>query len=178
MKYLVVSDIHGSLTSALVIKKLYEEESCTGIICLGDILYHGPRNDLPENYNPKEVIKVLNELADKIIAVRGNCDAEVDQMVLKFKINADKFIDLGSKTYYLCHGHHLNFNLDDNYLPNNTIVLYGHYHIPSIKSFAGFTYVNVGSITLPKENSPKTYAILDENGITVKDLVGQILYKI
>ncbi len=175
MRYLVVSDIHGSYDSALQIKRLFEEEKCDKIICLGDVLYHGPRNDLPESYNPKKVIPILNDLADKIICVKGNCDAEVDQMVLKFKIHDDYNLDFNGKYYYLVHGHHLKFSEED-LVPKGATVLYGHYHIPSIKEFDGVAYVNVGSITLPKENSPRSYGILDENGIVLKSLTGEILF--
>ncbi len=176
MKYLIVSDIHGSLDSANLINELFIKEKCDRIICLGDILYHGPRNDLPVSYNPKGVIKVLNPIGSQIIAVRGNCDAEVDQMVLDFKINDECFLDIKGRTYYLCHGHHLSFDNDD-FLPKNAIVLYGHYHIPSLKESNKHIYINVGSITLPKENNPKTYAILDDSGIEVKDIDGLVLFK-
>ena len=174
MRYLVVSDIHGSYDSAEHIKRLFEEEKCDKIICLGDVLYHGPRNDLPENYGPKKVIPILNELADKIICVKGNCDAEVDQMVLKFKIHDDYNLDFNNTHYYLVHGHHLSFDETD-MMEKGSVVLYGHYHIPSKKIFNEVSYFNVGSITLPKENSPRSYGILDENGIVLKSLDGKII---
>ena len=110
MRYLVCSDIHGSIDSVERIIDLFKKYSCDKIICLGDILYHGPRNDLPLNYNPKACIKILNEYKDYIIAIKGNCDAEVDQMVLNFKILEDSYLSIGDNLYYLCHGHHLNFD--------------------------------------------------------------------
>ena len=109
MKYLIVSDIHGSIDSANIIKEKFLTLKCDKILLLGDILYHGPRNDLPANYAPKQVINVLNSLKDYIIAVRGNCDAEVDQMVLDFKINEDYYFEYNSYTIYLTHGHHVNY---------------------------------------------------------------------
>ncbi len=169
MRYLVCSDIHGSIDSVERIIDLFKKYSCDKIICLGDILYHGPRNDLPLNYNPKACIKILNEYKDYIIAIKGNCDAEVDQMVLNFKILEDSYLSIGDNLYYLCHGHHLNFDSDDLIL-NNATILYGHYHIPSIKNINNRKYINVGSITLPKENSPRSYALLDDDGIKIYNL--------
>ena len=170
MKYLIVSDIHGSVNSANIIKEKFETLKCDKILLLGDILYHGPRNDLPLNYNPKKVISILNPLADKIIAVRGNCDAEVDQMVLDFKINDD--YKLGK--YYLTHGHHVNYEKPIK-LETGSIVLHGHTHIIRKDVVEGVTYVNIGSITLPKNNTKRCYGLLDEEGIKVFDLDDNLL---
>ncbi len=174
MRYLIASDIHGSFQDAKFIYNKFKEEEFDYLVLLGDVLYHGPRNDLPEDYNPKAVITLLNQIKDKIICIKGNCEAYVDQMVLQFKILECHFIDLGTKTYYLCHGHKLLFNKDD--CQTNQIVLYGHYHIPSLKVYDDITYINVGSIALPKENNPKTYAILDENGIKIFDIKDNELF--
>lgn len=167
MRYLIASDIHGAYDEAKFICDKFKSENFDKLILLGDILYHGPRNDLPINYAPKKVLALLNEISDKIIAIKGNCEAYVDQMVLNFKILDYHFINQKDRTYFLCHGHLLKFKEDDALKDN--IILYGHYHIPSLKEVEGHTYINVGSISLPKENNPKTYAILDEDKIVVLD---------
>lgn len=178
MRYLVVSDIHGSGLSADIIKELFQKENCDVLVCLGDMLYHGPRNDLPEQYNPKHTIQVLNEFKDKIIAIKGNCEAEVDGMVLNFPILDSYYLDINNRTYYLCHGHHLGFNDDDGSILADAYILHGHYHIPYVKVCGSHTYVNVGSITLPKQNNPKTYGVLTKEGLTIKDLNGNILFEV
>lgn len=169
MKYLIASDIHGDSVSAEILIEKFKKNNCDKIILLGDILYHGPRNDLPENYNPKKVVEVLNEYADKIIAVRGNCDAEVDQMVLNFNLLEDAFLEESGRIYYLTHGHHTNAEEPAD-LKEGTTVLHGHTHIIKKDVIDGVTYLNIGSITLPKENTSKCYAVLDENGVHVYDL--------
>lgn len=169
MKYLIASDIHGDSVSAEILIEKFKNNNCDKIILLGDILYHGPRNDLPENYNPKKVIEILNEYSDKIIAVRGNCDAEVDQMVLNFNLLEDAFIEESGNVYYLTHGHHTNANEPAD-LKEGTTVLHGHTHIIKKDIVDGVIYLNIGSITLPKENTSKCYAVLDENGVQVFDL--------
>ena len=166
MKYLVVSDIHGALDSVEFILNVFEEEKCDKILLLGDVLYHGPRNDLPNTYFPKKVIELLNPYSDKIICVKGNCEAEVDQMVLKFQIldYYDSVIN-GIKTH-LEHGHHL-----DLYHGDSLLVLYGHTHIPDNKdSNLGFHLINPGSITIPKNNSSRSYIIWDNNKLTFYDM--------
>ena len=139
------------------------------IILLGDILYHGPRNDLPEDYSPKKVIEILNLISDKIIAVRGNCDAEVDQMVLNFEIKDNRIIEENGVKYYLTHGHHVSAE-NPAALESGTVVLHGHTHIIKKDVVDGVTYINIGSITLPKNSTPKCYAILNESGVKVYDL--------
>ena len=119
MKYLIFSDLHGSIESLEIIIEKYHKHNCDKLICLGDVLYHGPRNDLPLNYNPKAVIKLINEYKDNILCIQGNCDAEVDQMVLNFPLIKDYLLDLEGKEVYLCHGHHLE-NIKQN------IILHGH----------------------------------------------------
>ena len=163
MKYLVISDIHGSAEAANIAIEAYKLPHCDYILCLGDILYHGPRNDLPSSYAPKQVISLLNPLKDKIIAVRGNCDAEVDQMVLDFSITSDyNILFINDHKFFLSHGHI--------YGPNNLpklnkedYFLSGHTHIPTIENHL----LNPGSIALAKNNHPNTYAIIDEENFTV-----------
>ena len=168
-----ISDIHGSgpcLEEALL---AYKEEKPDKLIILGDILYHGPRNPLPEGYDPKEVIRQLNPLKEAIIAVRGNCDSEVDQMVLDFDIQSDDIrMWLDGIGFFITHGH-----LYDSQVPiekiGEDIFIQGHTHIPMIEKTAnGIWHINPGSITLPKEGHPKTYAIYEDKKITVKTIKG------
>lgn len=168
MKYIIVSDIHGSSVSAEFIISKFKELNADKIIILGDILYHGPRNDLPEWYNPKSVIKTLNEYKNKIIAVKGNCDAYVDEMVLDFDLSNCKTIALNGVKTYLTHGHIIN--------PSNPVnkdldlVLYGHTHIYDIEDVNGVMYINPGSITIPKNNTKKSFAVMEDKTITIYDM--------
>lgn len=201
MKFLVCSDIHGSETACKKIVYKFFEEKCDKIILLGDILYHGPRNPLPEGHNPKGVIALLNPLAEKIICCRGNCDAEVDQMVLNFPCLADYTLTYdGNIEIFASHGHvysPLNeegsaaavsgsklppvFKTNENFLENEKkagaaetdykkIVLFGHTHIQKSYTINGIKVCNPGSPSLPKESSPKGYAIIDNGEITLKSL--------
>ena len=170
MKYLIVSDIHGAVDSANVIKDVFFNNKCDKILCLGDILYHGPRNDLPYNYNPKGVIAILNPLKNYIIAIKGNCEAEVDQMVLDFKINDYLDMNINGYNTHLEHGHHL-----DMYNGKANIVLYGHTHIPDKTIKNNTLFYNPGSITIPKNNTKRSYAIWDDKKITLYDIDGNIL---
>ena len=127
MKYLIFSDLHGSAKSAEFIVHKFLDLSCDQMICLGDVLYHGPRNSLPECYDPKQVISLLNPFSDKILCIQGNCDAEVDEMVLDFKFYKSKMIELNGKKCHLEHGHHLN---ESSILTE--VVLFGHTHLSHI----------------------------------------------
>lgn len=160
MKYLVISDIHGSFKYLSLAIKAFNDFKCDKIICLGDILYHGPRNDLPEEYNPKKCIELLNQYQDIIEAVNGNCDAEVDQMVLNFKIQNNHFTKLNDMDVYLCHGHHLD-TVDE----AAKIVLYGHTHISLIETKDGILYLNPGSISIPKGDKINSFCIIDDNNM-------------
>ena len=175
MKYLIVSDIHGSSDSADRIINIFEEEKCDYILLLGDILYHGPRNDLPEFYNPKKVIEKLNPYSDKIIAIKGNCEAEVDQMILTFIIHDFYDDTINNITTHLEHGHHL-----DLYKGDAKLVLSGHTHIPHNMNLNGVRFINPGSITIPKNNTPRSYGIWDGNKITLfsidKDIISSFEY--
>ena len=174
MKYLIASDIHGSALCCEKLLKAFKAEQADKIILLGDILYHGPRNDLPEGYNPKEVIAMLNPLKSKILAVRGNCDCEVDQMVLEFPILADyAVLSAGEALIYITHGHKFN---SENLPPinENDILLHGHTHIPVIEKYSTHTYINPGSVSIPKENSPKSYMTFDGKTFLWKTLEGEI----
>jgi len=166
MKYLIVSDIHGAKDSSMFIVDAYNKYKCDGIICLGDILYHGPRNDLPLNYNPKEVIKILNPLSvHKLIAIKGNCDAEVDEMVLDFPLFNHLDLTINDVTAHLEHGHHL-----DEYKGDAKIILYGHTHVSKVENKNGQIFINPGSITIPKENTKRSIIIWDNHTIKLVDI--------
>ena len=171
MKYLIASDIHGSAYWTERLVAAIESEQPDRIVLLGDLLYHGPRNDLPRDYAPKRVIPLLNALAGRIIAVRGNCDAEVDQMVLKFPILADyAAFWLGDLMVWATHGHVYNMN---NLPPfkKGDVLLHGHTHIPAAQSFGdGYYYINPGSLSIPKEGSKNSYMILEGRTFTLKSV--------
>ncbi len=163
MKLLIASDIHGSAYWCEKLIRAFENSKAEKMILLGDILYHGPRNDLPEGYAPKEVISLLNPLKEKLLCVRGNCDTEVDQMVLDFPVMAEyAYICGDGLNIFATHGH--KFNCDA--LPplsDGDILLHGHTHIPAFEKRERFTYVNPGSVSIPKDSSDHSYIIL-ENG--------------
>lgn len=163
MKWLIASDIHGSEYYCRRLMDAYEREQADRLLLLGDLLYHGPRNDLPKGYAPKEVIALLNEKKQEILCVRGNCDTEVDQMVLEFPILADyAVIDLGERLLYATHGHHFS-EQDPPPLKKGDILLCGHTHVPRCEEHDTFVYLNPGSVSIPKENSRHGYMTL-ENG--------------
>ena len=167
MKYLVISDIHGALSGAQAILDAKTHHKIKTILCLGDILYHGPRNDLPQDYAPKKVIPIMNGLKNDIIAVRGNCEAEVDQMVLEFPCMADyNILPLTNRKVFLSHGHIYSPSHFPT-LSNEDAFLSGHTHIPTAKKEDDIYLLNPGSISLPKENHPRTYAILDDTAFTI-----------
>lgn len=175
MKLLIASDIHGSLKYCKKLLERYKEENCDKLILLGDILYHGPRNDLPEEYNPKGVIELLNSISSEMLAVRGNCEAEVDDMVLDFNVLADyALLYLDNRMVFLTHGHKFNPQNPPK-LKKGDILFNGHTHISKIEETDSFIYVNPGSVSIPKENTPKGYIILDEKIILHKDLDGNLL---
>lgn len=171
MKLLIASDLHGSAHYTQLLLQRYKEENARRLVLLGDILYHGPRNDLPERYAPKEVIAMLNPLAEQILAVRGNCDCEVDQMVLQFPILADYgFLMQEGLAIYLTHGHVIN---KDKPLPfaKGDILLHGHTHIPACEDCGGFTYLNPGSVSIPKNGTPHSYMTLEDGTFYWKSLL-------
>ena len=174
MKLLIASDIHGSATYAEQLLNRLEAERADRLILLGDVLYHGPRNDLPDGYAPKSVIAMLNPLKDRIWAVRGNCEAEVDQMVLQFPVMADyAILALNGHTIFATHGH----LFDETKLPplmEGDALLHGHTHLLKAEKLTAedgrtFFHLNPGSTSLPKGGNPNTYAILDEDMFTVYD---------
>lgn len=172
MKIMVASDIHGSAYYCQKMTEAYKNSGAQKLLLLGDILYHGPRNDLPKEYAPKKVIEMLNNISDEILCVRGNCDSEVDQMVLKFNIMAEYAIIYdGERMIFATHGH--KFNKDN--LPSlkkGDILLHGHTHIPANESIDGITVMNPGSVSIPKENSWHGYMIIENGTYTWYDFDG------
>ena len=173
MKLMFVSDIHGSeywLDKAL---EVYKSGGFDRMVILGDVLYHGPRNPLPEGYNPKGVLEKLNLISDEIIAIRGNCDSEVDQMVLQFRVlNEESHLILEDQDFFLCHGHHL----DEENLPRlrkGTVICHGHTHIPRMDQVGDYTIFNPGSIALPKMETPHAYGIYEDGNLEVLSLDGE-----
>ena len=161
MKLFIASDIHGSAYYCRRMIKCFEEEKADRMLLLGDILYHGPRNDLPKEYAPKEVIPMLNAYKDRILAVRGNCDAEVDQMVLEFPVMADyAVVAAGDVLIYASHGHVYNYDHVPP-LKKGDIFIQGHTHVPVDYVKDGIRFINPGSVALPKENSGHGYIIFD-----------------
>lgn len=172
MKYLVASDIHGSLYYTKKLVEVIEKEKPDTIILLGDLYYHGPRNSLSMEYNPMEVSKVFNGLKDKLKVIKGNCDAEVDEMISEFSFVEHIREKIGNKRFYFTHGHR--HNLDN--IPNNVDVLvYGHFHTGFIKQQGETICVNAGSVSLPKNDTPNSYLIINEKEIILKDLDDNII---
>ena len=165
-KLMIASDIHGSAYYCRKMLEAFDREQADRLLLLGDILYHGPRNDLPKEYAPKEVIKMLNERKTKIFCVRGNCDTEVDQMVLEFPILADYAV------FPAADRHHFHMNQLPPLQPGD-ILLHGHTHIPAWEPFGdGNLYLNPGSVSIPKAESEHSYMLLQDGKVIWKTLEG------
>jgi putative phosphoesterase len=172
MKWLIASDIHGSEYYCRELINAFEREKADRLVLLGDILYHGPRNELPRDYNPKAVGDLLNQRKKDILCVRGNCDSEVDQMVLEFPIMADYCVLCNDNwTIYATHGH-INNEQNPPLLHKGDILLCGHTHVPKCIEHEAFVYMNPGSVSIPKENSCHSYMVIDETGFHWKDMNG------
>lgn len=173
MKYMIASDIHGSAYYCEKMLARFKEEQADRLLLLGDLLYHGPRNDLPEEYAPKKVIELLNAYKDVIICVRGNCEAEVDQMVLEFPVMAEScMISEGKVLIMATHGHIYNLSNPPK-LQKGDILLHGHTHVPANVETDTFRYLNPGSVSIPKEGSAHSYMIFENGTFTWKDLDGK-----
>ena len=175
MKLLIASDIHGDAACCEAMLSAFKRENAEKILILGDILYHGPRNDLPEGYAPKKVIELLNAISDKLICVRGNCEAEVDQMVLNFPVMSTTACVLDTATnisIYMSHGHvYSPDNLPP--MPKGSIFLSGHTHVLAAEKKGDILCVNPGSVSLPKNGNPKSYAVYEDGTVTIKTLTGE-----
>ena len=177
MKWMIASDLHGSAYYCRKMLEAFEREGADRLFLLGDLLYHGPRNDLPREYAPKEVIPLLNGKKEKLLCVRGNCDAEVDQMVLEFPVLADyAVLPVGQRLIYATHGHiyHVK-NLPP--LAPGDVLLHGHTHVPAWTEFGqGNLYLNPGSVSIPKEDSPHSYMTVEGNTMQWKELESSAVF--
>ena len=177
MKLMIASDLHGSAYYCRAMLEALEREGTDRLLLLGDLLYHGPRNDLPRDYEPKEVIALLNGVKDRLLCVRGNCEAEVDQMVLDFPVMAD-YCELlwGRRTIYATHGHR--YHLE--HLPplqRGDVLLHGHTHIPAWEAFGEDNlYLNPGSVSIPKGGSAHSYLLLDGDTALWKEMGGSVFH--
>lgn len=178
MKLMIASDLHGSAHYCARLLEAFSREQADRLLFLGDILYHGPRNDLPEGYAPKEVVAMLNNIKQSVFCVRGNCDCDADQMNLQFPILADYCIlPLGSRLIYATHGHNHNLNALPPLQPGD-ILLHGHTHIPAWEPFGeGNLYLNPGSVSIPKADSAHSYMILQDHEALWKTLEGEIYHR-
>ena len=175
MKYMIASDIHGSAFYCRKLLEAFEASGANRLVLLGDILYHGPRNDLPKEYAPKEVLAMLNGCKDRIYCVRGNCDTEVDQMVLEFPVMADyALLAMDGITIYATHG----YVYHENHLPpmqKGDVLLHGHTHVLRADQCGDITILNPGSVSIPKEGNPPTYAILEDGVFRILDFEGRVI---
>lgn len=173
MKFVFMSDIHGSMGYAKLIPEVLERENADKLVLLGDLYYHGPRNPFPLEYNPAEVAKLLNGLKEKLLVVKGNCDAEVDEMISEFKFEESVVLECAGKKIFCTHGHKFN---EEN-LPKDDfdILIFGHFHVGKIEEVDGKILANAGSLSLPKNDSPNSYLVFDGEKLVLKDLNGKVL---
>lgn len=173
MKYLIASDLHGSEYYAKKLLEAFEKENAQTLILLGDIYYHGPRNPLPEDYNPKGVAELLNGIADKLIVIKGNCDSQVDTLISEFDFIEDGVICVEDKNVFLTHGHVYNKQTP----PKTTFaaVIYGHFHTGFIERAGNTVFANPGSLSLPKDGTPNSYMTLTGKLLELKTLSGETI---
>ena len=172
MKYLIVSDIHGSGYYAKKIQEIVEKENPDKIILLGDLYYHGPRNPFTEEYGPQEVAKILNSYKDKILCTRGNCDAEVDEMISEFKFEDKIEMNINGVDFFFSHGHKYNIK---NVPPVGKVIIYGHTHVCFIEEVNGLIFANPGSISLPYKDTEHSYMIIDDKNLILKNVDGKVI---
>lgn len=172
MKLMIASDIHGSAHFCQQLVERFHAEQPTKLVLLGDILYHGPRNALPQDYNLQAVAQMLNEIAQNIIWVKGNCDADIDQMLLNFPVAENSVLFVDGRTIFASHGHVYNMQ-NPPALAKGDVLINGHFHVPTAETFGNDNlYVNCGSVSIPKQNSPHCYLVLHDGTFTWKDLQG------
>lgn len=178
MKLMIASDIHGSEYYTKKLVDMFNELSCNKMILLGDVLYHGPRNDLPKGYNPKGVIEILNNMSEKILCVRGNCEAEVDQMVLNFSCMSDSLIMYDKdKMFFITHGHLFNMENPPK-LSFGDVLIHGHTHVQTIQQFGNNIYINPGSVSIPKEGNPESFMVYENGKFTIYDFDMHVLNEV
>lgn len=173
MKIMFASDIHGSAYYCQKLLERHQQEKPEKLILLGDLLYHGPRNDLPEEYAPKQVIRMLNEIREELLCVRGNCEAEVDQMVLEFPVLADYMVMFeAGRMFFITHGHVYN----KEHLPmlkKGDLLIHGHTHIQAIEDCGDFIYINPGSVSIPKAGNQHSYMMYEDGVFSIRNLNGE-----
>ena len=177
MKIVFFSDIHGVPSTLEKVLEHADSLKADRLVILGDLLYHGPRNGVPDFYDPKKVAELLNARKNDILTVRGNCDCEVDQMMLEFPVlSSYAELSADNRRFFLTHGHVYNAgNLPP--VPDNTIIVHGHTHIPEITRLEdGIVIFNPGSTSLPKNNHPRTFGVSDNGEITVRLLEDGSVY--
>lgn len=173
MKLIIASDLHGDAACTRALFDAFDREQADKILLLGDLLYHGPRNDLPTHYAPKEVISLLNRHKDVLLCVRGNCEADVDGMVLEFPIHAEyAYLLLDGISVFATHGHH--YPPEKCALKEGDCYLQGHTHVPQKQTRGGILYLNPGSVSLPKNGAPKTYMIYENGNFEIKEMDGTV----
>lgn len=175
MKYLVFSDIHGSKFYAEKMKNIIDNVKPDKLILLGDLYYHGPRNSLPKDYAPAEVCNILNNYKDIILCCKGNCDAEVDEMISNFEFKEEYVLNISGKRVMFTHGHR---RKAEDVCEDIDILIYGHFHTGFIKQNKGVLCINSGSISLPKENTPNSYLLIENDVVFLKDLDNNIISKV
>lgn len=173
MKYLIASDIHGSLHFTQKLHNAITQENPDKIILLGDLYYHGPRNPLPKNYNPMAVCELLNSIKDKLVVIKGNCDAEIDETISDFEFQNSFEFNIKNKKVFASHGQ--KYNMDNFPETDFDIMLYGHFHTGFIETKNGKIIANPGSISLPKNGTENSYLVLEDNKITLKNLDQKII---
>ena len=176
MKILIASDLHGSAYYAEKLLERYVAENAKKLVLLGDIYNHGPRNQLPKEYNPMKVAELLNGVKEKLLVIKGNCDSEVDNMISEFSFVQDLAIISGEKTVFLTHGHV--FNKDNMPKTNFDAIIYGHFHTGFVDRIDKAVVANTGSLSLPKNNTKHSYIILENDMIFLKDIDGNEIDKI
>ena len=170
MKLMFASDIHGSALYCERMLEAFRREEAQRLCLLGDILYHGPRNDLPEGYAPKKVISLLNPMKQQLLCVRGNCEAAADQLVLEFPVRAEyAVIYEGGRCVYLTHGHHANPSALPPLCPGD-VLINGHTHIYKAECVNGIHCLNDGSVSLPKEGRDRSYMVYENGIFTIRQL--------
>ncbi len=172
MKYVIASDIHGSAKYCRMLKERFEGEHAQKLILLGDLLYHGARNPLPPEYSTLACAEILNSMKQDILCVKGNCDSEVDTLVLEFPLFAGYcLLPVGERTLILTHGHET-----PAVLRKGDVLVCGHFHVPAFEEREGYTYVNCGSVSIPKANSRHSYLVLEDSTLFYKDLLTGEVY--
>lgn len=176
MKFLIASDIHGSKYYMEKVVCAFESENADKLVLLGDIYNHGPRNPLPENYNPMQVAEILNGIKEKLLVIKGNCDSQVDTLISDFSFIEDVVLVSGDKTVFCTHGHV--YNKDAMPKTKFDAVVYGHFHTGFIEKMGDTVVANAGSVSLPKDGTANSYLILDDGKLILKNFAGEIIKQI